>query len=154
MPKLKERQSYVELEIVTLSLSHILGLAKVLGAPISFEEGIPLFLENVETAICTLNDKYSGCLVNFRVFNHFATRTNMYWVQFTDENIFIAHKPVDYETSKQIPGHKSFLLYKSNRSKDLLHRRSIIPTERLPLLINHKAPSIRLFARAKLEGLL
>jgi hypothetical protein len=154
----KSTTQYMETEIKEFNPDHFLKAASDLGIPNSFKEHLPTFLKNVETAIVKLiaSKKYSGMMITYRNFYRYYESTTImtYILSLNTGWIRLIRKKA--EEGPQTPGLKNLLVLSSYQNKylELTGTKRKIPMSKLPLLLNHWSPTIEMFARAKLQGLI
>lgn len=155
-PKPRDTQ-HANVQLFEMSTAHIQKTAAWLNIPLT-DTDIKTFLGNVETAIfktLTYEHKYEGFVVSYVNYYTAHKYKMVFNLIFTERGFTIAKSPVDPSTM-DTSEHTCRVLYKDSTkgARNFLKKKGVLPLKMLPLLINHESSSIKMFAVAKLQGLL
>lgn len=157
MPSIKKPRDSgnFSLELSNLYPKHILEQAEWLGIPIDFED-IQVFLKHLETVIFKyLVHEHAGIQVTFTrnyQINGYSMLAQLRADHFSV--IILKHNKGQDTYLMAADGHTCYCLDAEKRYIRYTHKKGIIPLKTLPLLINHEFPTVRLLAKAKLQGLI
>lgn len=157
MPSIKKPRDSgnFSLELSNLNPKHILEQAEWMGTPINFED-IQVFLKHLETVIFKyLVHEHAGILVTFTRNYQINGYRMLAQLRADPFKVSTIKHNKDQDTDMvTADGHTCYCLDAEKRYIRYTHKKGKIPLKTLPLLINHEFPTVRLLAKAKLQGLL
>lgn len=141
------------IELTSLDPNYILQKAEWLGVPLE-EKTIRVFLRNVETAMFKNHIYgYNGFLVGYYTkykVRNYEMETNL---SLDSQQAHLSKRLVDESIYARLLGH-SCRCFVGTNSISFIRKKGVFPIKEVPLLINHESPTIKMLAKAKLQGLI